>query len=225
MRPPQILVDQFSADAGSFLMFLRIILLDVEEQEIEERSQSVKDFRTYAAGGLDRGVYTFLFKTQDQRFHEARLHHAFTAGDGHAAAGLLIKIEVLHTHFYNLINCFIFPFICQRPSGTALYAGKTTCTFMEADMDPSVLGSSDCLRGTGVHTPLTVQAVVAVVHDLHSGELGLRIGAPFAAKGTSLQENRGPHAGTVVDGELLNIKDDSFHFHNLLWLLINLLKG
>jgi len=76
-----------------------------------------------------------------------------------------------------------------------------------------------------VYTFLTVQAVVAVVHDLNSGELGLRIGAPFAAKGTSLQENRGPHTRTVVDGELLNIKDDSFHFHNLLWLLINLLKG
>jgi hypothetical protein len=84
---------------------------------------------------------------------------------------------------------------------------------MEVDMDPSVLGSGDCFLGTGVHTPLTVQAVVAVVHDLHSGELGLRIGAPFAAKGTSLQEDGGPHAGTVMDGKLLNIKNNAFYFH------------
>ena len=60
---------------------------------------------------------------------------------------------------------------------------------------------------------LTVQAVVTVIHDLYSGELGLRIGTPFAAKGTALQENRGPDARPVVNRKLLYIKDDSFRFH------------
>ena len=64
-----------------------------------------------------------------------------------------------------------------------------------------------------MHTLLTVQAVVAVVHDLYSGELGLRIGAPFAAEGTSFQEDGGPHAGAVVDGKLLNIENNAFYFH------------
>ena len=81
---------------------------------------------------------------------------------------------------------------------------------MKVDMNPPVLGSSDCLLGTGVYTFLTVQAVVAVVHDLHSGELGLRIGAPFASKGTSLHKDGGPHTRTVMDGKLLNIKNNAF---------------
>ena len=64
-----------------------------------------------------------------------------------------------------------------------------------------------------MHTLLTVQAVVAVVHDLYPGELGLRVGTPFAAEGTALQEDGGPDAGAVVNRELLNIKDDAFCFH------------
>jgi hypothetical protein len=60
---------------------------------------------------------------------------------------------------------------------------------------------------------LTVQAVVTVIHDLYSGELGLRIGTPFAAKGTSFQENSGPDARPVMNRKLLYIKDDTFHFH------------
>ena len=63
---------------------------------------------------------------------------------------------------------------------------------------------------------LTVQAVVTVIHDLYSGELGLRIGAPFAAKGAALQKNRGPDAGTVMDRKLLNVKNDTFHIVNSL---------
>ena len=69
-----------------------------------------------------------------------------------------------------------------------------------------------------MYTFLTVQTIIAAVHDLYFGKLGLRIGAPFASKGTSLQENGGPHARTVVDGELLNIKYDSCLCHFLLLL-------
>ena len=87
-------------------------------------------------------------------------------------------------------------------------------------MNSSVLCGSDCLLGTGVYTFLAVQAIVTVVHDLYSGKLGLRVGAPFAAEGTSLQKDGGPHARPVVDRKLLYIKNNSFCFH-LEKLLIN----
>ena len=64
-----------------------------------------------------------------------------------------------------------------------------------------------------MHTFLTVETVVTVVHDLNSGELGLRVGAPFATEGTSLQKNSGPYSRPVMDGKLLNIKNDTFYFH------------
>ena len=168
MCPPQVHVDQFSADAGSRLVLFGIIMLDVKEQEIEEGSEPVKDFLTHTPGGIDRSVNTLLFKAQDQRLHKVRLHHAFAAGDSYTAAGLLIEIDILHTHIYDLINSFVFPFICKRASGAALYAGKTTCTFIKVDMDPSILFSGDRFLRTGMYTLLTVQAIIAVVHDLYS---------------------------------------------------------
>ena len=67
-----------------------------------------------------------------------------------------------------------------------------------------------------MNTLPAVHTVLAVIHDLHPGELGFRIGAPFAAKGTALQENRGPDAGTVVDRKLLNVKNGTFHIMNSL---------
>ena len=81
------------------------------------------------------------------------------------------------------------------------------------NVDPSVFCSCYSFLRTGMHTFLTVETVVTVVHDLHSGELGLRIGTPFAAKGAPLQDNRGPDARPVVNRKLLYIKDDSFRFH------------
>jgi hypothetical protein len=66
-----------------------------------------------------------------------------------------------------------------------------------------------------MYTFFTVHAVLTVVHDLYPGQLGLRIGAPFATKRTSLQEYGGPYTGAVVDGKLLNIKDKTFYFHLL----------
>jgi hypothetical protein len=80
-------------------------------------------------------------------------------------------------------------------------------------MDPSVFCGSDCIFGTGMYAFFTVHAVFTVVHDLHPGQLGLRIGAPFAVKRTSFQKYSGPYTGAVVDGKLLNIKDKTFYFH------------
>ena len=168
VRPSQVLNDQFVADTCPNLMLLGIILLDIKEQEIEEGSKPVENFRAHTPGGLDRSVNTLLFKAQDQRLHKVRLHHAFAAGDSYTAAGLLIEIDILHTHIYDLINSFVFPFICKRASGAALYAGKTTCTSIKVNMDSSILCSRDRFLRTGMYTFLTVQTIIAVVHDLYS---------------------------------------------------------
>ena len=80
-------------------------------------------------------------------------------------------------------------------------------------MNPSVLCGSDCALATVMYTFFTMYAVFTVVHDLHPGKLGLRIGAPFALKRTSLQKYSGPYTGAVVDGKLLNIKDKTARFH------------
>ena len=203
-------MNQICPDACSFPVLFSIIALDVKEQEVKERRKPVKDFRAHAAGGLDRSMDSFLFEVSDQVFRKIGLHHAFPSGDRDASAGFLIEIDILHAHVKDLVDCLIFSLIGQRAAGTALYTGQASGTFLKIYMDPSVLCGSDCVFGTGMYTFLTVHAVLTVVHDLHPGGLGLRIGAPFAAEGTSLQKYGGPYTGAVVDGKLLNIKDKTF---------------
>ena len=166
----------------------------------------------HVAGGLDRGVDPFLFEPPDQGFCKVRLYHSLTSGDRDAASRFLIEVEILHTHINDFVDGLIFSLIGQRSAGAALYTGQTAGTFLKINMDPSVPNGRDCIFGTGMCTFLTVHAVLTVVHDLHPGQLGLRIGAPFAAERTSLQKYSGPHAGAVVDGKLLNIKNKTVCF-------------
>ena len=109
----------------------------VKEQEIKEGGKPVKYFRAHTAGGLDRCVDALLPEAQDQCFCEVGLRHAFPAGDGHAPAGFLIEIFILHAHFHNLVDSLFFSFTGQRAAGAALHTGKTAGTFMKINMDPS----------------------------------------------------------------------------------------
>ena len=84
---------------------------------------------------------------------------------------------------------------------------------MEIDLNPSVFRGSNGLLRAGTRAFKAAETVFTAVHDLDAGELGLRIGTPFAAEGTSLQKHGGPYAGAIVDGKLLNIKNNSFWFH------------
>jgi hypothetical protein len=57
---------------------------------------------------------------------------------------------------------------------------------MEIDLNPSVFRGSNGLLRAGTRAFKAVETVFTAVHDLDAGELGLRIGTPFAAEGTSL---------------------------------------
>ena len=60
-----------------------------------------------------------------------------------------------------------------------------------------------------------MQAFFKIVHDLHFGKLGFRIGTPLAAKGTALEKYRAADSRTVVNGEFLDIEysADRRHVH------------
>ena len=61
------------------------------------------------------------------------------------------------------------------------------------------------------HAHITAHGLflAALNHDLNITDLRLGITAPFAAKGTTLQENDGADARTVMNRIFLNIKDPS----------------
>ena len=181
MCPPKISENKFIPCAGPFFVLLRVKVLYIEEQQVEKGCKSVKDLFVHTAGGLDRRVDPFLFESQDQRFREVRLHHPLAAGNRHSSAGFLIENGILHTHFSNLIYSFKFPLTCQSTAGASFYTGQATGTLIEINVDSSVSCFGDCLTVTGVYAFAAVHAIVTVVHDLHFGKLGLRVGAPSAA--------------------------------------------
>ena len=83
----------------------------------------------------------------------------------------------------------------QPSSGTAVIRQRLSCT-------SSMTSSTVTSRPTVFSFPL-------LNHDLDSSDLRFRITAPSAAKGTTLQENDGADARTVMDGIFLDIKDPS----------------
>ena len=97
VSPTQIPVNQLRTNTGSLFVLLGIIMFDVKKYKIEAWSKSVKDFRADAAGGFDRCVNPFIFKAQNQCFHNIRLQHAFSSGNRHAASRLLIEVDILQT--------------------------------------------------------------------------------------------------------------------------------
>jgi hypothetical protein len=60
-----------------------------------------------------------------------------------------------------------------------------------------------------------VDALAVVVQNLYLGELGLRVGAPFAPQRAAFQKDGGPHAWPVVNREFLNVKDNTLGFHGV----------
>ena len=218
VRPAEIFNDLLIAKTGAFSMDCRVIVLDVVEKEVKLRSQSLKDLRADAAGGLNSCVNAFSLKLGDERLREVRLDHAFTAGDGDAAAGFLVEIDVLEAGLVYFVDSLQLALARQCAAGTFLYAFQAAGAPGVVDEDAlfgviTGSGHGNGLFRADLNTPVAVQAVLAPVHDLDPGTLGFRVGTPFAAEGTSLEKDRGPYTRTVVDGKLLNIKNNALGFH------------
>ena len=59
--PCEVCHDRFIPHAGAFLVEDRVVVLDVEQQQIKLRRQPLEYGRTDKTGGLDRSVDTALF--------------------------------------------------------------------------------------------------------------------------------------------------------------------
>lgn len=71
-------------------------------------------------------------------------------------------------------------------------------------------GKSNGMLRTYLDTGPTDPTLTFSDHEVRGEILRLRIGTPAASQRTTLHEDRGPNARSVVDGEALDIKDDSF---------------
>ena len=68
---------------------------------------------------------------------------------------------------------------------------------------------------TGVHTKAAVDAGVFLKHNLDLPLQTFRVGAPFAAQRTAFEEYDGADSRSIIHIVFLNIKDQSFSFHDI----------
>lgn len=65
----------------------------------------------------------------------------------------------------------------------------------------------------GVQAILAIYTSFRMEEELRLGGLRFGVRAPRAPQGTSLQEDEGTYAWSVVEGEPLDIKDNAFSAH------------
>jgi hypothetical protein len=86
-----------------------------------------------------------------------------------------------------------------------MHTAAASGAFIPVYGDPAILKSDSLLRADA-HAMMTAGAFSAVPHDFRFCCLTFRICAPSASQGTAFQENNCPDAGTVIEGEFLNVE-------------------
>ena len=129
----------------------------------------------------------------------------------------LIERLVLHDNTHNFIDAFSFPLRFQGVSGAFFYAdsalGANTAAGTAAVVnDNAACTVLNCQAGAALHAGAAADAFLAVPQDLQARFLTLRVGAPSAFQGASLEENHSADARSIIDAELLDIENHSIRF-------------
>ena len=78
------------------------------------------------------------------------------------------------------------------------------------NLSPLMMDNRNGVLSTCLDTSPADPALAFPDHEVWGEILRLWIGTPAASQGTTLHEDRGPNARSVMDGETLDIKNDSF---------------
>ena len=172
----------------------RVGVLDIEHHQINGRAHAGKILIRAIAAGFDGGVQAV--QQGDHRLDKGPLHHGFPAGKGHAAFCRQKRTGA------------------PEPTGQRFRLHALPC---DAAQSAGADGQAAPAYHTAIRVPAHSPARAAVRaggrahHDLRLGRQAFGVVAPAAPQRAPLQEHRGADAGSVVQGELLDIKNDARH--------------
>ncbi len=90
--------------SGMDPVLLRVHVLQIEQKKISMGQNAMKSIRGCKTTGVDSNMQTTEIAFGGERFENINVGHWFTAGEGYAAAGLLIKNMILHYFFEGITN-------------------------------------------------------------------------------------------------------------------------
>ena len=175
---------------------------------IEEGRHIGQEFFEPFPGGKAAGVDEYgdaLFKkapAQLHHFFKGFCRHHFSAGKGHAAAGFLVKDQILFPGFQQLPDGFGFSGHGPGAFQTfhdALPAAGTRCPVQHRN---SLFHMNGFLRADRL-TPAAAGAFFPVPEQLGRFLLAFRIVAPGTSQGTAFEKDRGPDTVSVVNAIFL----------------------
>lgn len=141
------------------------------------------------------------------------LHQRIAAGYGHPATGTLVVFSILLNDLHNLFHSHVLAPALDGLRGTGLHALSTADAFAPVNAPDLLFTEKQRLLLTDLRAKpgISARKCIWTGTRLAPGRqlLTLRIAAPFAPHGTSLHENLCPDAGSIIDGKLLDIKNNS----------------
>ncbi len=170
--------------------------LQVIEKDISQWSCGLNYREGGKAGGVHGGMNALFPAGPKQGQEKFCLQQGLAAGKGHAAAGFVVKDNVL----LNFRHCFRDSELPaqQLPGAGAAHFGAFSA------QPARVWGAGS---GAADKTGAALDTAVPADYEFFSGGLSLGIMAPEARKGAALEKYSGANSRAIADGVLHNIKD------------------
>ena len=211
IQPAQVLQYRPVVRSGAFPVHAGIDRFEIEEEQVRPRQEPLEIAPRHIAAGIQRGVDSVVAELPEQRLAELRLKQRFPAGKRDASAGGLVEHPVGGQQPERFRNGDPFSVNPQCAGGTAFHALAAGRAAVPVDgVDPVF----EPVSGAGSGALSARQAFRGEERKFRFAADRLRVVAPDAAQGASLQEERRPDAGAVVHGERLDVGENSFGFHD-----------
>ena len=127
---------------------------------------------------------------------EGRLHERLAARDGHTTAGFIEEDPVTQQRRHQRLRLHALAHALERPGGARLHV--VLVAIVDDRVVEFALGAAPAAH-----------AEVPQADKFRRGRLALRVVAPGAAERAALHEDRGAHAGAIVDREALHVEDEA----------------
>lgn len=194
---------------GELFVLFRVHVLAIEQEKISQADGLVKSVLRAEATGIHRDVQALVMGGLHQIEGELPARRGLAAAKGHAAAGVLVEEPVLADHFHDFFHGHDTAGHDARLVGTDFGTGAAVGALFRIAAHLAAFQRHHGAVGTDLRTGAAAHTQVIEQQHLRRELLRFGIAAPQAAQRTAFQKDRGPQAGTVLNGHPLDIVDHS----------------
>ena len=209
-EPPQIVQNGLVRDSGVCLVLGGIHQLQIVEKEIGVGEDAFQRSPGDMPAGIHNGVQFPRFAGLQQRQQKLALQQRLSAGNGHAAAGLVVKRNIPLDFRHHLGDGHLPPgdFQCVVDAGLGAVAAVIAAGAVQREC---TVERKRVLRTNG-EAVAAARAAIFPKQDLRMRHLAFGVMTPPAAQRAAFEEDGRADARTIVDGVIFDVKNHAaFH--------------